>query len=195
MAGGLTRKFEGVRAGLIQLFSCPALIENDSALCGLGEAVAGAGRGSDIVAYITVSTGVGGVRIVDGKVDRAHAGFEPGHQIVASGLTLERLVSGRAMSEKYGKHPREITDEVVWEELAGYLALGLHNTIVHWSPEVVVLGGSMMKVPGIALPAVQAYLAKTLKIFPVLPELRLAELGDFGGLHGALELLRQKLAR
>ena len=45
-------------------FNAPAYIENDAALAGLGEALRGGGRGFEIVAYITVSTGVGGARIV-----------------------------------------------------------------------------------------------------------------------------------
>src|SRR5690606_14657137 len=45
-------------------FSVPVFIENDAALAGLGEAQVGEASGKSIIAYITVSTGVGGVRIV-----------------------------------------------------------------------------------------------------------------------------------
>ena len=34
-------------------------------------------------------------------------------------------------------------------------------------------------------------LKEMLKIFPELPEIKRAELGDLGGLYGAMELLRQ----
>src|ERR1700722_17641002 len=40
---------------------------NDTAQVGLGEAIYGAGKGANIVVYVTVSTGATGVRIVDGK--------------------------------------------------------------------------------------------------------------------------------
>ena len=54
---------------LKELFGDSVYIENDAALVGLGEAVYGAGKGSKIVAYITLSTGVGGARITNGKID------------------------------------------------------------------------------------------------------------------------------
>ena len=57
-------------------------IANDTAVVGLGEAHRGAGIGYNIVTYITVSTGVGGTRIVDGRIDRRIYGFEPGHQTI-----------------------------------------------------------------------------------------------------------------
>src|SRR3989344_1426609 len=57
-------------------------LENDTALVGLGEAVRGSGKGKQIVAYITVSTGINGVRIVNGEIDRSALGFEIGHQIL-----------------------------------------------------------------------------------------------------------------
>lgn len=177
-------------------------LENDAAVVGLGEAVNGAGRGEEIVAYITVSTGIGGARIVDGKIDRNIFGFEPGHQIIdptgtscpicGSAGHLEGRVSGIALEACFKKKAHEITDPQVWDEEAKWLAYGLNNTVVHWSPSVVVLGGSMMtKNPGIPIERVSYHLKKTLVIFPEHPRLAKAELGDVGGLYGALEILRQ----
>ena len=60
---------------LKKILSAPVVIENDAALVGLGEAVYGAGKGYDIVAYITVSTGVGGARIVNKAIDVSAMGF------------------------------------------------------------------------------------------------------------------------
>ena len=68
-------------------------LANDSDLDGLGEATVGAGKGFNIVAYITVSTGIGGVRIVGGKIDVSTYGFEPGHQIIdADGSIYSEIV-------------------------------------------------------------------------------------------------------
>lgn len=180
----------------------PVYLENDAAIVGLGEAMNGAGKGEEIVAYITVSTGIGGARIVDGKIDRNIFGFEPGHQIIDPTGTLcpmcnlvghlEGHVSGVALETRYHKKPYEIGDPDVWEEEAKWLAYGLNNTIVHWSPSVVVLGGSMItKSPCISIERVRYYLEHTLSIFPELPRLAKAELGDVGGLYGALQLLKQ----
>lgn len=182
--------------------------ENDSELIGLGEAISGAGRGYGIVAYLTISTGVGGVRIVERKVDEHTYGFEPGHQIIDVDGTinpdtykkekdwnvgeLESIVSGIAIKLHYGKDPHEITDEKIWQEISRYLAVGVYNTVIHWSPDVVVLGGGMMKSPGILIDVVKSHLRQILKIFPKHPEIKKAELGDFGGLYGALEYIKQQ---
>lgn len=171
----------------------PIYIENDAALVALGEATFGAGKGSDIVAYITVSTGVGGARIVNGKIDQRTLGFEPGHQIIdfQNGKTLENLISGRALEEEMHKPAKEITDPDVWEKLAKILAVGINNVVVHWSPQVVVLGGSMIVGnPSIPLDSVEKHLREILRIFPELPMIKKGELGDLGGLWGALAFLK-----
>ena len=197
IAGGLTRKRAGVADKIRAAFSCPIYIENDTALVGLGEATAGAGQGSKILAYLTVSTGVGGVRIIDGAIDHGVHGFEPGHQIIdfrEPNKPFEDYISGTFVEKTTGQKPHSITDPAFWSPMAKILAIGVHNTIVHWSPDVVVLGGSMMKVPGIPIDEVRVELQKISHIFPTLPEIKPASLGEWGGLHGALALLKQKLS-
>lgn len=198
IAGGMSRSIQGLtdeklKNDLIDAFGVAAFIENDAAIVGLGEATWGAGRGFKIVAYITVSTGVGGARIIDGKVDEHSVGFEPGKQIidVNSGKTLEDMISGKSLREKTGKSPKEVTDQAVWDTHAWLLAVGLNNIIVEWSPDCVVLGGSMMTgSPAIPIDKTESYLKDILKIFPKLPTIKKAELGDFGGLYGALAYLK-----
>jgi predicted NBD/HSP70 family sugar kinase len=188
-----------IKGALAEAYKVPVTLENDAALVGLGEANYGAGRGKDIVVYMTISTGVGGVRIVKGNIDESAQGFEPGHQIIdpdnslcptCEGNDLEAYVSGTAIEKRFGKKPYDIHDDATWDELAKFLAYGLHNTIMHWSPDVIVLGGSMMKEVGIPVPAVRAHLAEIMKIFPTIPEIEKAELADFGGLYGALSYAR-----
>lgn len=188
-----------IKKALTEAFNVPVSIENDTALVGLGEANFGAGRGKSIVVYMTISTGVGGVRIVSGNIDENALGFEPGHQIIdpdnslcpeCEGNDLEAYVSGTAIEKRFGKKPYDIHDDVIWNELAKFLAYGLNNTIVHWSPDIIVLGGSMMKEVGIPLHAVRKHLSEILKIFPVPPIIEKAELQDFGGLYGALYFAR-----
>ena len=177
------------------LGGAPVYCENDVAQVGLGEAIAGAGRGASIVAYVTVSTGVNGARIVDGVIDRTYFGFEIGGQYLSIGAnarTLEELVSGSAVGEKYAKPPEEIEkDSPLWEELASLFAYGLHNTILHWSPEKVVLGGSMFNDGSISVERVHVHLSKIMRKFPELPHIVHASLGDLGGIHGGLARLRQ----
>src|SRR6266568_4237500 len=51
-----------------QHFNKPIFIENDAHTAGLGEYMFGAGRGSKHMVYLTVSTGIGGGVIINGKI-------------------------------------------------------------------------------------------------------------------------------
>ena len=62
----------------------PTYLDNDANVAGLAEARVGAGKGLPIVYYVTISTGIGGALVVDGKLvsgGRGHAG-EIGNIIV-----------------------------------------------------------------------------------------------------------------
>lgn len=170
-------------------------IENDTALVGLGEAIHGAGKGSRIVMYMTVSTGVNAVRLVDGKIDEGHFGAETGDQYLIVGgeqSQLGDLISGKAISQKYGKHPKELgKDSPIWEELAKYAAYGVYNSIVHWSPDVVVLGGSMFNEIGISVSRVAELVQRINKKYPQVPLVVHSALSDVGGLYGAMTRLKQ----
>ena len=56
-----------LRARLAEAFALPAFIENDAIAAAVGEWRHGAGRGLRHLVYVTVSTGVGGGAIVDGR--------------------------------------------------------------------------------------------------------------------------------
>ncbi len=177
-------------------FEAPVHIDNDTAMAVIGETFRGEGKGYRIVAYITISTGLGGSRAVDGKVDERAITYEPGHQIfLINGeyKTLEDLVSGRGVRERFGKTPREITDKKVWDELAEYLGIGVYNTIMHWSPEIMILGGPMIVGdPAIPLEKVKKKVRELLTMFPEPPEIVKSTLGDENGLYGALEYIRMQ---
>lgn len=179
-------------------------LENDAALAGLGEAHFGAGKGFEIIAYHTVSTGVGGVKIEYGKIDDYHIGFEPGrqvldidHTILGEGVepTLENLVSGTAVEERMGVKPYEIPqDDALWDQLALYLAHGLRNTILYWSPDVLVLGGSMIVGdPRILLDDIIRHTNDVLGDSITCPLILDAKLGDQGGLYGAMAKLSEQV--
>src|SRR3989344_3559816 len=158
---------------LEEVFHAPVHLENDAALAG-----------------------VGGVRIVDGKIDRNAWGFEIGHQIInydGETRTLEEYVSGSGFIRRFGKTPQEVKDSVIWEEAARLLAVGRHNTLLHWSPEVVVLGGPMILQSPFSFEIFKQYFEKSvLEVFSSTPEVKKGELGDKGGLYGALAFLYLK---
>lgn len=175
------------------------ILENDAALAGLGEAHFGAGQGIDIIAYHTVSTGVGGAKIEHGVIDDASSGFEPGKQVLDidqtilgedTEPTLENLVSGSSLEERMGVKPYEIDQaDAIWDQLAYFLAHGLRNTILYWSPDAIVLGGSMIVGdPRILLEDVIKHTNEVLGDSIECPLIVDAKLADEGGLYGAMAL-------
>lgn len=190
---------------LIETFGKDVVIslENDAALAGLAEAVQGAGIECELVVYHTISTGVGGVKIEHGQIDYASVGFEPGKQILdidrtilgpEISPTLENLVSGTAVSLRMGVPPYEIPqDDVLWEELASYLGQGLRNSILYWSPEIIILGGSMITGdPKIPIDAIRKATVEALGDIVPSPFITVATLGDDAVLYGALHFVQQE---
>ncbi len=187
-------QWEGLRLkDQLQLaLGAPVEVRNDAAVIGLGEYHAGAGNGSKIMAYVTVSTGVGGARIVNGAIDKYTYGFEIGRQYIGD-FMLEELVSGSAVRKKFGIEPKDLESLDERNTLADILALGLYNTVMHWSPDTIVLGGSMIiGTNPIPLDRVRESLTERLSLFPKAPVITMAKLGDDGGLVGAA-ILASKL--
>lgn len=184
-----------LKAELEKLFGCPVYLENDADLAALGEANSGAGVDYKIVAYLTIGTGVGGSRVVDKKIDRNSLGFEPGHQIIVphgnpcncgGNGHLESYISGSGLERTYNLRGEDIKDSKIWDQVARYLSIGLNNVTVFWSPDIIILGGSVMQ--SINIESVRMYLKEFLTIFPTAPEIKLTRLGDSAGLYGGLAL-------
>lgn len=186
----------GQRVGrqIAQHLGVPVNIRNDTEVVGLGEAVYGAGQDHSIVVYITVSTGVNGARIVDGAIEPSARGFELGAQRILGPdgrmHQLEDLTGGAALERTYGRPPRELHDARIWHKEAEYLANALYETILHWSPDIVVLGGSMMR--DIDISEIAMILHRLPKVYAAWPRLVAGRLGDDGGLYGAMALLNAK---
>jgi glucokinase len=188
---------------LAKKLNTKVIIENDAALAGLGEAHFGAGKGAKIMVYHTISTGVGGAKIENGSIDSYHLGFEPGKQVLDIDRTilgedilptLENLVSGAAIEERTGMKPYDIDqDDALWDQLANYLAHGLRNTIYYWSPDTIVLGGSMITGdPKIPIENIRRHTALVLGEDMEVPDIKAASLKDDSGLYGAMALLGMK---
>ena len=103
-------------ASLSEAFRVPAAVENDADAAALAEAAWGAGRGVSQVVYLTVSTGIGGGLVLDGRLYRGVAGAHPeiGHHVIdpdgppcfcgARGC-FESLCSGPALAGWYLRQP------------------------------------------------------------------------------------------
>lgn len=188
-----------ITAVIAQKIKTAVFLENDSALGGLGEAVLGAGRDKKIVAYLALGTGVGGGRIVNKKIDGAGLGFEPGHQLIVPDGDLwscgqrgclEAYVSGTAFAKRYGVNPKECGDLKIWQEYAQWLGRGMINLLVLWSPEIIVLGGSMARSAPLFLPSLQIFIEQNLKVGEAPPIVQGA-LDDKAGIYGGLSFLKQ----
>lgn len=196
LAAGHLRSWEHQPLGakLKQIFRAPVTLENDAALGGLGEARFGAGRGQDIVAYITIGTGVGGARIIRGRIDRRQEGFEPGHQLLLTERgrprTLENLVSGSNIKRRFGQAPEKMRRVSAWKTLATELAFGLVNVVDFWSPEIIILGGGVMAGYMPYLPLIRRTINAHLQDRSQCPRVVRGRLGDRAGLWGALALAK-----
>lgn len=130
----------------------------------LAEARSGAGQGVSSLAYVTVGTGIGGGLVIDGKAVHGAAHPEMGHvyprRMSASDSTagicphhgdcLEGLASGPAIKARWGASLSELPAEhEAHDFVAGYLAQLCHSLFAISAVEVIVLGGGVMKAPGL----------------------------------------------
>lgn len=167
-------------------------LENDAVLDGLGEAVYGAGKNTRIVAYLTLSTGVGGCRVTGGRVDESEFSFEPGNMILnvnGQNEVVENLISGSAIKKKYGKGPFELDDPQAWSEIENLVSVILNNLIVMWSPQIVVLGGSVPQ--KLNFENINSKVKGLCKIYPEVPKIVIAQIDELGGLYGSLAYIKK----
>ena len=92
-------------------FRVPTVLKNDATAGAWGEYRFGAGRGVQSMAYLTISTGIGGGAVIDGRLygGAAGNGGEFGHQVVRQGGRkckcgrngcVEAYASGTAIAER-----------------------------------------------------------------------------------------------
>lgn len=136
-------------------------MENDANALILAEALWGAGKDADTVLGFTLGTGIGCALIEHGKVwqGKNDCAGEIWTAPYRDGI-LEEYVSGNALTRLYelhtGKHlsgteiaalaiAGEEAAKQVWDEFAQALAYALSWTVNMLDPQVVVIGGSIIK--------------------------------------------------
>jgi fructokinase len=142
----------------------PAAFDTDVAAAALGEGKWGAARGVKNFVYFTIGTGIGGGAIVDGKPVHGLLHPEMGHLLIPHDLAadpfpgccpshndcLEGLASGPAMNKRWGVPAETLPPgHPAWTLEAKYIAYMCANTILTLSPERIILGGGVMKSPGL----------------------------------------------
>jgi fructokinase len=144
--------------------SVPVAFDTDVNAAALGEHRWGAAQGLDAFCYITVGTGIGGGGMAGGRLLHGLVHPEFGHMRIPHdrgrdpfegvcpyhGDCWEGLASGRAIEARWGRPAAELdADEAVWMLQAHYLALGLVSVICVLSPERILLGGGVLRRPGL----------------------------------------------
>ena len=141
----------------------PVAFDTDVNAAALGEQRWGAAVGLSTFCYVTVGTGIGGGVVVDGRPVHGLLHPELGHMRVPHdrrrdpfagscpfhGDCLEGLASGGAIRARWGRPAEELADEDAWRLEAEYLAYGLVNALCVVSPERIVIGGGVLKRPGL----------------------------------------------
>jgi glucokinase len=203
-------------AALEPEFGVTVAVENDADAAALAEANWGAAKGSDNFIYITVSTGIGGGIILSGRLYRGAHGAHPelGHQIIdASGPLCycrargcwESLASGSAMAswmrEQQPAAPQLTAAQICAlaeqgdplarrcvEREGYYLGVGLANLITLFAPNIIALGGGVMKSSHLFVGRAQEVIRQVCTQVPeAKTQITLASLGIDTGLAGAAQ--------
>ena len=190
----LKKKFE-------KEFGCEVFFENDSALEALGESVYGAGRGFEILAYLSFGTGIGGARVVSGKIDKNRFGFEPGHHIVDFTSfkqdilknDFESFAGGRGVKKRFNAYLKDVKSKKEISKIVNYMAIGSFNALLFWSPDVLVVGGGNLSFFSAQDRLKYKKTVESLikKVFISFPKIKFANLGDLAGLYGAFVFAKQ----
>ena len=170
----------------------PAHCLNDAQAAAWGEFVAGAGRGVDM-AFLTVSTGIGGGLVLDGRLRGGLAGSF-GQFVDADAVRLEDRAAGRWLAAEAAALGQPADARAVfaaagapWAERlldasAGRVAALCRNIQLAVEPQRIVIGGGIGLAPGY-LDRLRAALAG---LDPALaPRLVPAALGALAGVVGA----------
>jgi glucokinase len=179
-----------------KLLQTPVVIGHDASVAALGEYHYGAGRNKDPMLYYTVSTGIGVGLIAGGKMYKGLYNPEAGHQILGregrlclckQEADLETYSSGQGLQILTGINPVDLENTKLWEEALEWLAIGIANSILHYCPEIVVIGGGMTRHKNLFFPPLEKFIKKHLHQVPPVPIVP-AGLGQESGLIGALTL-------
>ncbi len=182
-------------------WQCPFYVDVDTNVAAFAEYTLGDYQQGRFL-YITLSTGMGGGFILDGKIYQGLSHPEIAHQCIThpyntvicecgASNCLEALVSGNGIRNIY-KKPAEELNTREWDEVAYHLALGLRNIACILSPEVIVFGGGVSIGGGNNLLNLSAdYLNKELKLVSA-PKLILSTLGYDTALEGAVLFAQAK---
>lgn len=142
----------------------PVAFDLDVAASAIGEQRWGAGRGVSSLGYLTIGTGIGAGLLDDGRPRHGLVHPEVGHMRLphdrardpfdgvcpAHGDCWEGLASGPAIARRWNANPEMLQDDhPAWALEAEYIALGVLNIVMVFSPHRMIIGGGVMDRPGL----------------------------------------------
>ncbi|HUX03983.1 MAG TPA: ROK family protein [Acidimicrobiales bacterium] len=160
----LWRDFSWAKTVAAHFDGLPLGLDTDTNAAALAEYRWGAGRGKEVVVYMTVGTGIGGGLVVGGRPVHGLLHPEFGHMVVrrragddfagtcpSHGDCLEGLACGVAIKQRWHRTggPQLPGDHPAWELESDYLSDAVVNVTTITSCEVIILGGGVMAVPGL----------------------------------------------
>jgi predicted NBD/HSP70 family sugar kinase len=183
-------------------WNCPFHVDVDTNVAALGEYRWG-GLSAERFLYLTISTGMGGGFLIEGKIYRGQGGAHPevAHQSIhfrcsnpsavqcECGLPdcLEALISGNGIRRIYGK-PAEMLHSEEWEEIAYNLGQGLRNMAALYAPQVIRIGGGVTLGGGKRfIDTAREVMEEHLRLVPT-PQVELSHLGYDTALRGAIAM-------
>jgi glucokinase len=202
-------------------FELPVALENDATAAAAGEHRYGAGAGTSHMIYLTISTGVGGGVVIDGRLYRGATGNggELGHVTVdCAGRPcrgcgrrgcLEAYVSGTSIAERAREEgmgdvnasdvaaAADAGDPVavrVWDETTDALGCGLTSIVNLFEPQLVVLGGGVVSGTGEQLlgPVRSHVRREAMGSAGEAARIVAAQLGSHVGVVGAAAIARER---
>ena len=208
-----------IRDRIAEATGLPTWLEHDGHAAAYGEWLHGAGRGTANMVYVTVSTGIGGGAIVDGRLQHGRRGQSAhvGHmtllpdgpvcscgnlgcwEALAAGPAFARAARAAGYADGAAAFVAAAEGQAaavrVVDAQARWLAIGLVNLAHIYAPEILILGGGVAAGLEQMRPVMAAEFARrAMSPFRDIPIVR-AALRDNAGLigaaaHGRVQALR-----
>jgi len=188
-----------------ETFGVPAIMDNDANVGGLGEAAYGAGKGFNPIFYMTLSTGIGGGIVDNGRVWRGadSYGGEIGHLnirpegpacLCGSNGCFERMCCGLWLERDHGRTAKDLMQDATFvERYVVDLARGLKAAIMLLNPARIVIGGGISKAGDALFVPLRAELRRQITGWSrARIDVTPAALGDESVLYGALRLAKER---
>jgi len=190
-------------------YDIPVAWTTDVNAAAFGEYRKGSAQNSKSCLYLTVGTGIGGGAIVNGDIIDGFGHPEMGHILVRNhpeddfegvcpyhGNCLEGIAAGPAIEQRLNVKGQDIEkSDRYWEIEAYYLAQALVNYTMILRPEVLILGGGVMKQEQL-FPLIRTEFKKMMNEYVTTPDLDTyivaPGLEDNAGITGSLLLAAEK---